>query len=100
MSKFGQTMVNNVLTANNSVLGDVYKRWSRNKQLAYEDCYTHYAQLDGRHFRITSANSFGFSCGFIYTYNNKWGCIACMYFTPKHTYFIDITNDYKVEKLV
>ena len=77
-------MLWNVAHSNNETLYDVYKTFSQDKYLAYERCKGDMYRKDGFNFRITSANSFSFSCGFLYYDENTR--LKCRYYTGKNVY--------------
>lgn len=84
MTKKQQQMLWNVAHSNNTELCDVYKTFSRDKYLAYERCKGEMYRKDGFNFRITSANTFSFSCGFLYYDENMR--LKCRYYTSQNVY--------------
>lgn len=65
-------------------LFDVYKSFSTDKYNAFNYCLRECARLNGFNFRITSTNTFHFSCGFLYYDENKR--LRCRYYTGRNTY--------------
>ena len=84
MTKKQQQMLWNVTHSNNESLYDVYKTPSINKYMAYDNCIYEMRRKDGFNFRITSANTFIFSCGFLYYDENNH--LRCRYYTGRNTY--------------
>ena len=73
-----------VTHSNNESLYDVYKTFSQDKYLACERCKREMDSLNGFNFRITSANTFSFACGFLYYDEDKH--LHCRYYTSQNTY--------------
>lgn len=84
MTKKQQQMLWNVTHSSNESLYDVYKTFSQDKYLACERCQREMDSLNGFNFRITSANTFLFSCGFLYYDDNKR--LHCRYYTGYNIY--------------
>ena len=84
MTKKQQQMLWNVTHSNNESLYDVYKSFSNDKRLAYDYCTYQMSRKNGFNFRITSATSFFFSCGFLYYDENNH--LRCRYYTGRNTY--------------
>ena len=83
MTKKQQQMLWNVTHSNNESLYDVYKSFSNDKRRAYDYCTYEMYRKDGFNFRITSATSSFFCCGFLY-YDDKH--LRCRYYTGRNTY--------------
>ena len=69
MAKFSKELYNQVqqlLNCEKSKLYDYYKRPSQDKINAYHDCMDDCRNHDGFNFRVLSANTFNFKCGFLY----------------------------------
>ena len=84
MTKKQHQMLWKVTHSNNESLNDVYKTFSKYKYLAYERCKGDMYYKDGFNFRITSANTFSFTCGFLYYDDNKH--LRCRYYTGQNMY--------------
>ena len=84
MTEKQQKMLWAVTHSDNESLYDVYKTFSRKKYLAFDNCVYEMRRKDGFNFRITSANTFSFSCGFLYYDENKH--LRGRYFTSQNTY--------------
>ena len=84
MTKKQQQMFYAVTHSNNESLYDVYKTFSDSKYRAYDYCKDEMRLKDGFNFRITSANTFSFSCGFLYYDNDKH--LHCRYYTSQNVY--------------
>ena len=84
MTKKQQQMLWQVTHSVNESLYNVYKTFSQDKYLAYERCKGEMYRKGGFNFRITSANTFSFSCGFLYYDENKR--LKCRYYTSQNTY--------------
>ena len=84
MTKKQQKMLWAVTHSTNESLYDVYTTFSDNKRRAYDYCIYEMRRKDGFNLRITSANTFSFSCGFLYYDENKH--LRCRYFTSQNTY--------------
>lgn len=84
MTKKQQQMLYAVTHSDNESLYDVYKTFSQDKYLAYERCKGEMYQKGGFNFRITSANTFLFSCGFLYYDDEKR--LHCRYYTGQNIY--------------
>lgn len=76
-------MLWNVTHSNNESLYDVYNTFSHAKYMAFDNCIYEMRRKDGFNLRITTANTYSFSCGFLY-YDNK--CLHCRYYTGKNVY--------------
>lgn len=84
MTKKQQQMLYAVAHSANESLYDVYKTFSQDKYFAYERCKGEMYRKDGFNFRITSANTFSFACGFLYYDEDKR--LHCRYYTAQNTY--------------
>lgn len=84
MTKKQQKMLWRVGHSENETLYDVYKTFSQEKYLAYERCKGEMYRKNGFNFRITSKNTFLFTCGFLYYDENKH--LKCRYFTAQNVY--------------
>lgn len=84
MTKKQQQMLWQVTHSSNESLYDVYKTFSQGKYIAYERCKGDMYRKEGFNFRITSANTFLFSCGFLYYDDDKH--LRCRYYTGQNTY--------------
>ena len=84
MTKNQQQMLWKVTHSNNTELFDVYKSFSDDKRRAYDYCKYEMRRKDGFNLRITSVNTFSFSCGFLYYDENKR--LKCRYYTGRNTY--------------
>ena len=84
MTKKQQAMLWKVTHSSNESLYDVYKSFSDSKYHAYDYCKYEMYRKDGFNFRITSANSNFFCCGFLYYDENKH--LKCRYYTGRNTY--------------
>ena len=70
-------------------LGDVYGRFSHNKNIAMKRCVDLMMSLHGRRLRILSHNSFSFTVGFEFPHPETGGlCFA--YITPSYDRFIEL----------
>ena len=84
MNKKQRQMLWKVTHSNNTDLFDVYKSFSDDKRRAYYYCIYEMHLKDGFNFRITSAISYSFSCGFLYYDENKH--LKCRYYTSQNVY--------------
>ena len=84
MNKKQKQMLMSVLLSNKQALRDVYKTCSQDKHIAFNACRLDCADKHGFCLRITSANTFSFSCGFLYYDNDKH--LRCRYYTAYNTY--------------
>lgn len=84
MTKKQQQMLWNVTHSNNTELCEVYKTFSQEKIIAFKACMLDCTRVSGFNFRITSANTFSFSCGFLYYDDDKH--LHCRYYTGRNTY--------------
>lgn len=84
MTKKQKHMLWNVTHSSKESLYDVYKTFSQDKYLAYERCKGEMYCKEGFNFRITSANTYYFSCGFLYYDENKR--LRCRYYTGQKVY--------------
>ena len=84
MNKKQQQMLLNVTHSTNESLCDVYKTFSRKKYLAFDNCIYEMRRKGGFNLRITSANTYSFSCGFLYCGENSQ--LRCRYYTSQSTY--------------
>ena len=84
MTNKQQKMLWKVTHSNNTNLYDVYKSFSDDKRRAFNYCLIQKYSENGFNFRITSANSFSFSCGFLYYDENKH--LKCRYYTRENVY--------------
>ena len=57
----GKRVINMAFRCNSERLDELYKTYSREKQIAYDRCRELCAKENGRVFRIGNANSFGFT---------------------------------------
>ena len=73
-----------IMDSDNQSLRDVYKTCSQSKLFAFYCSWLDCADKDGFNFRITSANTFSFSCGFLYYDDDKH--LRCRYYTKQNTY--------------
>ena len=84
MTKKQQQMLYAVTHSNNESLYNVYKTFSNKKYLAFDNCIYDMRRKNGFNLRITSANTYSFSCGFLYYDENKR--LKCRYYTSRNTY--------------
>ena len=84
MTKKQHQMLWAVTHSDNESLYDVYTTFSQDKYLAYERCKGEMYRKSGFNLRITSANTFTFSCGFLYYDENKR--LHCRYYTSQNVY--------------
>ena len=84
MTKKQQQMLWNVTHSIDTNLCDVYKTVSQGKINAFKACMLDCARVSGFNFRITSANMYSFSCGFLYYDEDKH--LHCRYYTSQNTY--------------
>lgn len=84
MTKKQHQMLWAVTHSNNESLYDVYKSFSNDKRLAYEYCRYEMSRKEGFNLRITYANTYSFSCGFLYYDENKR--LHCRYYTSANVY--------------
>ena len=84
MTKKQQQMFKAVHDSEYTSLFDVYKSFSDDKRRAYDYCIYEMHLKDGFNFRITSANTFSFSCGFLYYDEDRR--LHCRYYTSQNTY--------------
>ena len=77
-------MLWNVTHSIDTNLFDVYKSFSDNKRRAFDYCMNEMRRKDGFNLRITTANTFSFSCGFLYYDENKR--LRCRYYTSQNVY--------------
>lgn len=70
-------------------LGDVYAKFSNEKDAAWDRCYDMCRELNGTGFRITAHNTFGFSVAFEFV-NPENGRMMLAHITPRihHAYYI------------
>ena len=73
-----------VLTPEYTDLLDVYNSFSVDMRRAYYYCLNEMYSKKGFYFRITSANTFSFSCGFLYYDDDKH--LHCRYYTRQNVY--------------
>ena len=73
-----------VTHSDNESLYNVYKTFSNKKYLAFDNCIYDMRRKNGFNLRITSANTYSFSCGFLYYDENKR--LKCRYYTSRNTY--------------
>ena len=84
MTKKQQQMLWNVTHSNDTDLFDVYKSFSDDNRSACDYCMYEMHLKDGFNFRITSTNTYHFSCGFLYYDENKR--LHCRYYTGRNIY--------------
>ena len=84
MTKKQQQMFYAVTHSDKVSLYDVYNTFSLDKYIAYDYCLNEMHSKDGFNFRITSANTFLFCCGFLYDDDDKH--LRCRYYTGRNTY--------------
>lgn len=84
MTKKQKQMLWAVTHSDNESLNNVYKTFSQDKYIAFNSCKLDCAGKSGFNFRITSANTFSFSCGFLYYDEDKR--LRCRYYTFQNTY--------------
>ena len=84
MTEKQQKMLWAVTHSDNESLYDVYKTFSHKKYLAFDNCIYEMRRKDGFNLRITTANTFAFSCGFLYYDENKR--LHCRYYTSANVY--------------
>lgn len=84
MTKKQHQMMWQVTHSSNESLHDVYKTFSQDKYIAYERCKGEMYRKEGFNFRITSANTFAFACGFLYYDVDKR--LRCRYYTSRNMY--------------
>lgn len=84
MTEKQRQMYWNVTHSNNETLYNVYKTFSNKKYMAFDNCIYEMRRKDGFNLRITSANTYSFSCGFLYYDENKR--LNCRYYTGKSIY--------------
>ena len=84
MTKKQQAMLWKVTHSSNESLYDVYKSFSDSKYRAYDYCIYEMHRKYGFNFRITSTNTYHFSCGFLYYDEDKH--LRCRYYTGQNTY--------------
>lgn len=65
-----------------STLWDVYGRWSRAKEQAFDYCRSLCYEYGGYDLRIITANTFIFTAGFTFTAEDGRECF--MYITPSY----------------
>ena len=84
MTEKQQKMLWAVIHSDNESLCDVYKTFSRKKYIAFDNCIYEMRRKGGFNLRITSANTFSFSCGFFYYDDDKH--LHCQYYTRQNVY--------------
>lgn len=84
MTKKQYQMYLAVKNSKNESLYDVYKTFSHAKYMAFDNCIYEMRINDGFNLRITSANTFSFSCGFLYYDYDKR--LHCRYYTGQNVY--------------
>ncbi len=84
MTKKQEQMFRAVTHSNNESLYDVYNTFSRAKYMAFDNCIYEMRRKDGFNLRITSSNTFSFSCGFLYYDEDNH--LHCRYYTSQNTY--------------
>ena len=84
MTKKQNKMYSAIINSDYIFLDDVYSSFSKEKENAYKDCVNDMEHLRGFNFRITSFNSFLFSCGFFY--RDDESVLHCRYYTGKNIY--------------
>ena len=84
MTKKQQKMLWQVINSSNKSLYDVYKTFSHAKYMAFDNCIYEMRRKNGFNFRIPSANTFSFSCGFLYYDDEKH--LRCRYYTGQNVY--------------
>lgn len=72
-------------------LSDVYGKWSKAKENAFDYCQRLMAEYRGWNLKILSANTFMFTAGFEFE-NPETGAIAIMYITPSKNEAVEWTN--------
>lgn len=84
MTKKQHQMVWAVTQSNKESLYNVYKTFSHAKYMAFDNCIYEMRCKDGFNLRITSANTYSFSCGFLYyDADNR---LRCRYYTSQNVY--------------
>lgn len=84
MTKKQQQMLYAVTHSNKESLYAAYKTFSSKKYMAFDNCIYEMRRKDGFNLRITYANTYSFSCGFLYYDENKR--LRCQYYTGRNTY--------------
>lgn len=84
MTKKQKQMLWAVTHSDKESLYDVYNTFSRAKYIAFYNCIHEMCRKDGFNLRITSANTYAFSCGFLYYDEDKH--LRCRYYTSQKTY--------------
>lgn len=71
-SSRGKQIYNMGITCSAKFLETLYTRPSRQKELAYEACWTEYcSDENSESFGVGNANSFGFTCSWLATKNGE-----------------------------
>lgn len=83
MTKANESRYNSLMRAYATRLDEVYGRYSSAKVRAYNYCINKCAEQNGEHFRIISANTFQFTCGWTF---EKDGQQFCHIETASNTY--------------
>ena len=84
MTKKQYQMFLAVKNSKNESLYDVYKSFSHAKYMAFDNCIYEMRRKNGFNLRITAANTFSFSCGFLYYDDDKH--LRCRYYTGQNVY--------------
>ena len=84
MTKKQKQMLWAVTHSDKESLYDVYKTFSHAKYMAFDNCIYEMRRKNGFNLRITSANTFTFSCGFLYYDEDKH--LRCRYYTGQNVY--------------
>ena len=57
----GKRVINMAIRCNSTTLEELYKKYSNQKQQAYNYCYELFIREEGYNFRVGNANIFGFT---------------------------------------
>lgn len=86
-NKNGQKVIEMYNRMHYTKLEELYNTYSFRKEQAYRDCVYWCSEDDGYNFRVGSANTFGFSAGWIfYDKGLKYLRIE----TPKNSYLVNM----------
>ena len=64
-NKNGQRVIEMYNRLTGYYLSDIYNNYSVYKARAWDECHTLFINEGGTRFRVGSANSFGFTCGWV-----------------------------------
>ena len=89
MNKKISGFYNSYLNSAATELSDVYKSWNSDKAKAYKKCREEFVRNKGEYFRIVSANTYQFTCGYRYP-DPETGVLRFRYHTANNVYDVEI----------